>query len=98
MPAAIMLALLMARFSSADYARSRPVIARRRPSLRLFEVLAIGSTFEVRHTLLSRDLAVSDDARLEISDQGIDLVEAQHARGRLQIVGRGAQRPPVACP
>jgi hypothetical protein len=48
------------------------------------EVLArVVLTLVVRETLLSRHLAVSDDARLEVVDDVIDLFLAQHSRSRL---------------
>ena len=59
-------------------------------TLCLFEVVAISLAVVVEQALLARDFAVADDARLQICDQSIDLIEAQGARGGLQIVRRGA--------
>src|SRR5262249_19107015 len=68
-------------------------------SARLFVVLTrIGLIFVVREAFFSRDLAASDDARLQITDHRIDFVERQHARRRLEIARPGPLRTPVTLP
>src|SRR5215470_3295636 len=62
----------------------------------LFVVLTrIGLIFVVRKAFFSRDLAASDDARLQVSDHGVDFVERQRARSWLQIARPDPLRTPV---
>src|SRR5580704_5632355 len=67
------------------------------PPLLLFEVVAIRFALIVGQAFPACDPAVADDARLQICDQSVDLIEVERARCRLQIVRLGAQWPPVAC-
>jgi hypothetical protein len=68
------------------------------PSL-LFVVLAlVTSPIEIRQALLSRNLAASDDTRLQVGNYVVNLLECQVAGSRLQVVRSGPQRPPVTAP
>ena len=69
------------------------------PSSLLFVVLAlVTSAVEIRKALLSRNLAASDDTRLQVGNYVVNLLECQVAGSRLQVVRSSPQRSSVTAP